>query len=219
MSSLVDEKNFQNDIILAMQSHGWLLGKSDGYNRARALYEADLLAFVQTSQPEEWKKYQGIYPLDTERHFLERVTQQLSKTDPMASGSRTNSELRTFGTLGVLRHELRDRGCRFKLVQFKPDHNLNPDNLACYKANLLRVVPELVYSPYATASHLAESGSQSKAWRLDMVLFVNGIPVVTMELKSEFMQAIESAKRQYCQTRLPRDPSTNKPEPLSLIHI
>jgi len=57
------------------------------------------------------------------------------------------------------------------------------------------------------------------------VLFVNGIPVVTMELKSEFMQAIDNAKRQYCQTRLPKDPATGKPEPLlsfkrgALVHF
>jgi type I restriction enzyme R subunit len=225
MSSQANEKNFQHNILLAMQSNGWLLGKSEDYNRVSALYEIDLLAFVQTSQPDEWRKYQAIYPLDTERHFLARVTQQLSKADPLGSGSHTNSELRTFGTLGVLRHELRDRGCRFKLVQFKPDHDLNPAIRASYQANRLRVVPELVYSPYATPAHLTETGKQSKAWRIDLVLFVNGIPVVTMELKSEFKQAIESARRQYCQTRLPRDAATNKPEPLlsfkrgALVHF
>lgn len=225
MSSQANEKHFQNNIITEMQANGWLIGKSEDYNRERALYESDLLAFVQASQPEEWRKYQGIYPLDTERHFLERVTQQLSKADPQASVTHTNTELRTFGTLGVLRHELRDRGCRFKLVQFKPDHELNPDVLARYRANRLRMVPELVYSPYATPAHLAETGKRSKTWRIDLVLFVNGIPVVTMELKSEFMQAIDNAKRQYCQTRLPRDPATNKPEPLlsfkrgALVHF
>ncbi|MEO6354282.1 MAG: DEAD/DEAH box helicase family protein [Burkholderiaceae bacterium] len=225
MRSQASELNFQNDILAAMQANGWLLGKSAAYNRERALYESDLLAFVQTSQPDEWARYQAIYPVDPERHFLERVTQQLNKSDPNAAASLTHTELRTYGTLGVLRHEVRDRGCRFKLVQFKPDHNLNPDTLARYQANRLRVVPELVYSPYATAAHLAQTGRQAKAWRIDLVLFVNGIPVVTMELKSEFMQAIDNAKRQYCQTRLPRDPATNKPEPLlsfkrgALVHF
>jgi type I restriction enzyme R subunit len=226
MSSPASEIHFQNDIIAAMQANGWLIGKSEGYNRDRALYEADLLDFVKASQPDEWTRYQGIYPLDTERHFLERVTQQLGKTNAQGGASHTNKELRTFGTLGVLRHELRDRGCRFKLAQFKPDHDLNPDILARYRANRLRLVPELVYSPYAKPFHFAETGGrQAKAWRIDLVLFVNGIPVVTMELKSEFMQAIDNAKRQYSQTRLPRDPVTNKPEPLlsfkrgALVHF
>ncbi len=57
---------------------------------------------------------------------------------------------RTFGTLGVLRHELRDRNARLSLCQFKPEHDLNPDTLARYAKNRLRVVPELVYSPWAT---------------------------------------------------------------------
>ena len=68
------------------------------------------------------------------------------------------------------------------LLTLKPDHGLNPDTLAAYEANILRVVPELTYSPWASAAHLAESGTQAKLWRLDLVLFVNGLPVATMEL-------------------------------------
>ncbi len=94
-----------------------------------------------------------------------------------------------------------------------------------YAGNILRVVPELVYSPYATAAHLALTGAKAKAYRIDLVLFVNGIPVVTMELKSDFKQSIDNAKEQYKKTRLPKDPSTNKPEPLltfkrgALVHF
>src|SRR5690606_25166087 len=123
------------------------------------------------------------------------------------------------------RHELRDKSVSFKLCQFKPEHGLNPETLACYEGNILRVVPELVYSPYATATHLEENDTKSKAWRIDLVLFLNGIPIVTMELKSEFKQAIEIAKGQYKKTRLPKDPGTNKPEPLltfkrgALVHF
>ena len=94
-----------------------------------------------------------------------------------------------------------------------------------YEGNILRVVPELVYSPYATDEHFEETGQRSKQWRIDLVLLVNGIPVVTMELKSEFKQAVENAIRQYRKTRLPKDPETNKPEPLltfkrgALVHF
>jgi len=125
----------------------------------------------------------------------------------------------------VLRHELRDKSASFKLCQFKPEHGLNPETLAMYEGNILRVVPELVYSPYATDAHLAETGTKAKAWRIDLVLFLNGIPIVTMELKSEFKQAVENAIKQYKKTRLPKDPETNKPEPLltfkwgALVHF
>ena len=144
-----------------------------------------------------------------------------SQVDPNA----TNQDSRRFGTLGVLRHELRDRNARFSLCQFKPEHDLNPETLARYCKNRLRVVPELVYSPWATEAHLAETGTKAKAWRIDLVLFVNGLPVATLELKSEFKQAVDRAIRQYKTTRLPFDPVAKKPEPLltfkrgALVHF
>jgi type I restriction enzyme R subunit len=130
----------------------------------------------------------------------------------------------------VLRHELRDRGTRFSLCQFKPEHDLNPDTLARYKKNRLRVVPELVYSPWASPSPRpspteGEGEKFAKAWRIDLVLFVNGIPVVTLELKSEFKQAVDNAIKQYKTTRFSIDPVTKKPEPLltfkrgALVHF
>ena len=75
-------------------------------------------------------------------------------------------------TLGVLRHELRERGTRFRLCQFKPEHGLNPDTLLRYQKNRLRVVPELTYSPWATEEYLAQTGKQAKKRRIDLVLFV-----------------------------------------------
>ncbi|WP_420094630.1 type I restriction endonuclease subunit R [Geothermobacter hydrogeniphilus] len=204
-----------------MVSSGWLLGTPDGYNRELALYEEDVLGFVQDTQDEQWQKYCKLYPQNPEKHLLEKVASQLNKVDPNAA----DRDLRTFGTLGVLRHELRDRGTRFKLCQFKPEHDLNPDTLARYKKNRLRIVPELVYSPYATEDCLAETGKKAKAWRIDLVLFVNGLPVATLELKSEFKQAVDNAIKQYKRTRLPKDPVTRKPEPLltfkrgALVHF
>ena len=215
------EHAFQQDIIHQMVAGGWKLGEAGQYDRELALYREDALAYVKTTQPKTWEKYLGLYPGRAEEAFLEKLSAQLSKADPRAS----DKSLRTFGTLGVLRHELRDKSASFKMCQFRPEHGLNPDTLAMYEGNILRVVPELVYSPYATAEHLAETGVKAKAWRIDLVLFVNGIPVVTMELKSEFKQAVENAKRQYRKTRLPKDPATNKPEPLltfkrgALVHF
>ncbi|MBR9829916.1 MAG: type I restriction endonuclease subunit R [Oceanospirillales bacterium] len=220
-ASKAQESVFQNEVIEQLLANGWRLGEPAGYNRELALYEEDLLGFVKETQPEQWQKYCKLYPNDPEKAFLERVANQLSKADPNAA----NKELRTFGTLGVLRHELKDRGTRFRLCQFKPDHDLNPDTLERYKQNRLRVVPELVYSPYATAEHLALTGKQSKKWRIDLVLFLNGLPIATLELKSEFKQAVERAIKQYKLTRLPKDPATNKPEPLltfkrgALVHF
>ncbi|MFT7388612.1 MAG: type I restriction enzyme R subunit [Candidatus Endobugula sp.] len=216
-----NELTFQNDIIRQLLANGWLLGKPENYNRELALYPEDLLGFVQDTQDEQWQKFCVLYPNNPEAKFLERVASQLNKADPNAA----NTQMRTFGTLGVLRHELRDRGTRFSLCQFKPEHDLNPDTLARYQQNRCRVVPELVYSPWANEEELAATGKKAKAWRIDLVLFVNGLPVVTLELKSEFKQAVHNAIKQYKTTRFATDPVTKKPEPLftfkrgALVHF
>lgn len=129
---------FQNDMIQQMLANGWKLGKPDHYDRKNALYTEDLLGFVQDTQEAQWQKFCKLYPNNPEQKFIERVASQLDKADPNAA----NKEMRTFGTLGVLRHEIRDRGTRFSLCQFKPEHDLNEDTLARYKQNRLRVVPE-----------------------------------------------------------------------------
>ena len=221
MSDKAKESVFQQDIIDQLVAGGWLLGKPENYNRKLALYEEDLLGYVKETQNNQWQKYCKLYPNNPEQKFLERVASQLNKSDPNAA----NKEMRTFGTLGVLRHEIRDRGTRFSLCQFKPEHDLNPDTLARYQKNRLRLVPELVYSPWAAEEYHAESGAKAKAWRIDLVLFVNGLPIATLELKSEFKQAVENAIKQYRTTRLPVDPAAKKQEPLltfkrgALVHF
>ncbi|MDQ8935070.1 type I restriction endonuclease subunit R [Acinetobacter rudis] len=215
------ESVFQQDIIAQMQSHGWLLGAGLGYNREKALYEQDVLDFVQGTQDAEWQKFKKIFPNDTERHFLDTVLAQLKK----ANMNATDVESRSYGTLGVLRHGLKTRGTRFSFCQFKPEHGLNPELNQRYTQNICRVVPELVYSPYANKAELECTGTQAKKWRIDLVLFINGFPVATMELKSEFKQTVQNAMTQYRKTRLPKDPETNKPEPLltfkrgALVHF
>ena len=212
---------FQDEMIAQMVADGWQLGPAAGYDRDLAMYPEDLIGFVKDTQDAEWQKHVKNYPNDPEGKLLERVAAQLNKADPNATGM----QLRTFGTLGVLRHGVKDRNAKFKLCQFKPEHDLNPDTLARYKQNRLRIVPELTYSPYATDTHLAEEGTQAKKWRIDLVLFVNGLPVVTLELKSEFKQSVQNAINQYKKTRLPIDPATKKPEPLltfkrgALVHF
>ncbi|EGR1310837.1 type I restriction endonuclease subunit R [Vibrio cholerae] len=221
MKDTTQERVFQDDIISQMVANGWVQGTGEGYNRESALYEADVLTFIKETQPKEWEKFCKVFPTDSERHFLDALVTQLKKADENA----TDRASRTFGTLGVLRHGLKIRNARFELCQFKPEHNLNPETLARYQHNICRIVPELVYSPYATKEQELETGKKAKKWRIDLVLFVNGLPVSTLELKSEFKQAVENAIAQYKLTRLPKDPATKKPEPLlsfkrgALVHF
>jgi len=137
MADVAQEKVFQNDILDQMQSQGWLLGESKNYNRELALYPEDVVAFAKATQLEQWNKLAKHYP-DTDNN-------------PNATGDALLKSLerglKGKGTLWVLRNQVKDRGAKFKLCSFKPDHDLNPDALASYQENILRVVPELVYSP------------------------------------------------------------------------
>ena len=220
MPNTTYESVFQADIVTQMQAQGWQLGRLQAYNKQTALYEQDALAFVQTTQPQEWEKFCRTHPIDSERHFIEALVKQLNKADEHA----TDKASRTYGTLGVLRHGLKIRNARFSLCQFKPEHNLNPETMARYEANICRIVPEVVYSPHASLKDSTD-GKTAKRNRIDIVLFVNGLPVVTMELKSEFKQSVQNAISQYKRTRLPKDPDTKKPEPLltfkrgALVHF
>ena len=199
MSSKAQEVVFQNDILDQMQSHGWLLGESKNYDKELALYPEDVISFIKTTQPEQWKKQLGIHPKNPEEALLKTVVRDLSASNK--------------GTLWVLRNLIKDRGAKFSLCSFKPDHGLNPEAIQRYNQNILRVVPELVYSP------------NNYEGRIDLTLFVNGIPVSTLELKSEFKQALDNAKIQYMKDRQPKDPQTKKPEPLltfkrgALVHF
>ncbi|HCG8040050.1 TPA: type I restriction endonuclease subunit R [Vibrio parahaemolyticus] len=199
----VRELQFQNDVLDQMQSQGWLLGESSKYNKELALYPEDAEAFIKRTQPQQWEKLAQHYP-NTDRN---------PKATRDALLKSLERDLKNKGTLWVLRNSVKDRGAKLRFCAFKPDHDLNPEAIAQYEHNILRVVPELVYSP---------NGYDG---RIDLTLFVNGIPVATCELKSEFKQSIDNAKVQYMKDRQPKDPTTKKTEPLltfkrgALVHF
>lgn len=195
------EPAFQQDIINALTAQGWLGGTSAGYNPTAALYTEDLLAYFQTACPDRWQKLCKSNPSDPAGVLIQQTIRHLEKN----------------GTLDVLRHGFKLPGVKVELCSFKPDHGMNPDTQARYQANRLRVVPEVSYSPHARPGEYNP--------RLDLVLFVNGIPTATLELKSEFKQSLENAKRQYRDDRPVKDPLTRKAEPLltfkrgALVHF
>lgn len=195
------EAAFQTDIINALQAQGWHVGTSANYNPTTALYTEDLLAYFQTAWPDRWQKLCKNNPTDPAGILIQKTVRALEKS----------------GSLDVLRHGYKIPGLKIELCSFQPDHGMNPDTQARYQANRLRVVPEVSYSPHA------RSGDYNP--RLDLVLFVNGIPTATLELKSEFKQSIDNAKRQYRFDRPVKDPLTRKAEPLltfkrgALVHF
>lgn len=195
------ERFFQNDIIKALSAQGWLVGKASEYDRAHALYPEDLIGYFKEAWHERWEKFCKSNPQNPEKVFVQKTVRELERK----------------GTLDVLRHGFKVPGVKIDLCSFKPDHSMNPDTERRYAANRLRVVEEVSYSPHA------RTGDYNP--RLDLVLFVNGIPTATLELKSEFKQTVEHAKRQYKKDRPVKDPVTRKSEPLltfkrgALVHF
>jgi len=197
--SLHKEISFESEICNHLASHGWLYSDGDAaaYDRARALFPADVLAWVQATQPKAWDtltKNHGAKAADT---LLTRLRDQLDQR----------------GTLDVLRHGVELLGLRAPLLlaQFKPALAINADILARYAANRLRLVRQVHYSVHCENS-------------IDLVLFLNGLPVATVELKTDFTQSIGDAIDQYRFDRHPR-PKGQSPEPLlpfpsgALIHF
>lgn len=153
--------------------------KSDDFNLAYVLDKALLEQFIRESQPDVWKKLEKEYPIDT----IEAVANEFSKL----------REKR--GILNLIREGFVLQGASIKLVAFKPSSGLNPEHLKKYEANRFSIIRQVHYS---------------SAWpdkSLDLVIGINGIPIITLELKNEFTgQNVTHAVEQYSKRRDAKDP-------------
>lgn len=146
---------------------------SAGFDKQLGLYPQDLLDFVRETQPQQWERLERIHGAKAGEKFCKRVARELDKR----------------GVVEVLRRGVEDLGARFKLVFFAPGSDLNELLAEKYWANRMTVVRQLQYSTKNTNS-------------VDTVLFVNGIPVVTMELKNQLTgQTYRDAVDQYKRSR------------------
>jgi len=197
--SIHKEVRFEDEICAYLAEHGWLYepGSAALYDRKRALFAPDLIVWVQQTQPKAWESLSRSHGAGAEGALLDRVRKQIDDR----------------GTLNVIRHGVEMVGVRgmISLAQFKPAMGMNPDIIAAYQANRLRVVRQLRYS-------MANENC------FDLVLFLNGVPVATAELKTDFTQSITDAIDQYRFDRLPR-PKGGNSEPLltfpsgALVHF
>jgi type I restriction enzyme R subunit len=190
------EIHFENELCDSLKAHGWLEGDPEKYDRGLALYREDLIGWLADTQPKELEKLTGWHKGNAERALGEHVAKLINDQ----------------GSLALLRHGFKDRGARFQLCQFKPSHGFNPEIADRYAKVRCRVVRQVHYS-------LSNENS------LDLVLFVNGIPTATLELKTDFTQSVEDAIAQYRYDRPPKDPKTKRVEPLlafkrgALVHF
>jgi len=191
------ERVFEDFIVDYLSENGWLAGDADKYDRIRALYPEDVIGYVRESQPEAWAKLEKLHGGQVDKVLLDRVVRTLESQ----------------GTLEVLRRGVNVAGGgRLTMCQSHPEDDRNEQVIRRYRANRLRVVRQLKYSP-------------DQELALDLAFFVNGIPVATAELKSDFTQSVEDAVWQYRKDRLPKDKQSGRNHPLlafkrgALVHF
>lgn len=145
-------------------------------HRDRALDAATLVNFIQTTQPKAWDRFERMCNSDSTTKFAKVF----------------NDAVDRLGMVAVLKHGFKHRGIPFKVVFFKPESGLNESAADRYAKNVCRCIRQF---------HFAETGNQT----IDMVLDVNGIPLVSIELKDQFTgQDVENAMRQWREDRDPR---------------
>lgn len=204
-----NEVVFETEICEALAKNGWIYEphRRAGtlYDRERALIPEDVIGWLQDTQPKELAKV--VKPTDSpaeqifaQANLLDRLCKVLDKPGTKEAGM-----------LSVLRQGFKDVTAKFEMCQFKPAAGLNPETEERYGKVRLRVVRQLFYS---TANNKS----------IDLVLFVNGLPVATIEIKTDFTQANATAVEQYKTDRHPRN-EKNKDEPLlsfgrrALVHF
>lgn len=200
MSNLHQEHFFETAICEALATQDWLYADGDAahYDRQNALFLPDLLAWIEETQPDSYQRLAKTHGPQMGARLAERVRKNLNDR----------------GTLDVLRRGVEMLGLTkpLELVQFKPALALNPAIQQRYAANRLRVVRQV--------HHSLNDHTES----IDLVLFVNGIPTATVELKSDFTQSVQDAVDQYREDRHPQ-PKGGQAEPLlsfrggALVHF
>ena len=201
--SKTSERNFEDDVEAIMGSVGWTTfaspaeGQKD-YDRKLALKTGSLVGFVRETQPKEWAKIERLYGAHAEERFLKRVCDELEPHDDRG------------GLVNVLRSGIRmSPGAQFRLCYFEPATGKNPEAITNWRANRFELVRQLRYGT------LPDDMNNS----VDVVLFLNGIPVVTMELKNNLTgQRTEHAVKQYKTDRSPKE-LLFKPNRRAIVHF
>lgn len=146
------------------------------YNKELCVIPSEIIAFVKDTQPEKYKALEEQYGANVDSQIVNNVARNLSKNK----------------TLHVLHHKTKDRGQALNMVYFQPANNKTPEHEDWYSKNRLAIVRQLQYS-------------NRNSNEIDIVLFINGIPVVTMELKNALTgQNHHNAIKQYMKDRNPK---------------
>ncbi|WP_163531746.1 type I restriction endonuclease subunit R [Helicobacter suis] len=171
-----NEKSFEDLIEKHLLQSAYIKRNPKDYNKALCLDTNLLWKFLQTTQPEQIEDLQK-RSKDLQKSFFERLKSQIEKE----------------GLLEILKKGVEVLGVSFKLAYDKPPNQKNPDNWKNYQSNLFSVVRQLHYSTKNNNS-------------LDMVIFLNGLPLFSFELKNKLSgQSVVDAIEQYKKNRSPHE--------------
>ncbi|RYF31093.1 MAG: type I restriction endonuclease subunit R, partial [Comamonadaceae bacterium] len=149
----------------------------EAFDRERAIFPETVLSFIRNTQPKEWAKLKALHGDTTGEQILGDLCNWMDQN----------------GALSTLRHGFKCYGRTLHAAYFKAAHELNPELEVRYAANRLGLTRQLHFSPRSEKS-------------LDVTLSLNGIPLVTLELKNPMTgQRLDDARRQYKQDRDPRE--------------
>ncbi len=175
-----------------VERQGYRSRRPEDYDRASALDKTLVIEFVKATQPDEWAKLEGHYGPSAEAEFFKQLEQGLKQR----------------GTLDMLRNGLKlVPNLKFFLAAFKPASGVNPALVALFESNILSVINQLRYS-----------AKNENA--IDVGLFVNGLPVATLELKNTLTgQNFRHAERQYRHDRAPANEALLTFKRGALVHF
>ena len=172
------EKGFETLIVnWLVNQNGYQQGTNEDYNKEYAIDETRLFRFLNDTQPKEMAKL-GVNQSDQKkRQFLNRLSGEITRR----------------GIIDVLRNGIKAYPADLILFYFTPTEN-NEQAKRLFDKNIFSVTRQLRYA--IDASKLA----------LDLCLFINGLPVITIELKNHFTgQTTADAVEQYKKDRNPRE--------------
>ena len=172
------EEAFERAIVASLVSDGGLTeGDPSTYDIDKALFVPDVLAYLWATQRDKLEKLRLKVPGDIDTKLIDWLCKSLQQR----------------GALAVLREGFKFYGKTLRVVQFKPAFAANPATVADYATNRVTVTRQVHFDP------------RKPLQSIDLVLAINGIPVVTSELKNPMTgQGLGHAERQY---KYDRDPS------------
>ena len=166
-------------------SGGYQKRKPNTYDEALALFPDDVSGFLKESQPGKWQALEALLGPKTAATVLDNLSKELGIK----------------GTLHVLRHGFKCYGKTFRMAYFRPNTTMNPTAAENYARNRLTITRQVAFT-----SVMKRADGKNRRCIIDVTLAVNGIPVVTAELKNPLTgQRAADAIRQYQDDRDGRD--------------